>query len=201
MKKITTKPISLLSLAILLTLLLSLTACTSSQNIDAPSDTVVSTEEATNGDPEDQENIAITTVEDSSKESESETIIEELYIPEGVDINSTLPGQEWLDSFIGNVNEPVVVVYNDTTERKEVIQAGSEVEINPDEDLIAIYWPEVTMGETTGAISVKETLVYDYYHILIMNSEKMRDIPVRPVEVIVMGGEKDWILEFTILVQ
>lgn len=134
-----------------------------------------------------------------------ETVVEEpedaLYIPEGIDMESTLPGEEWLASFVGNVAEPVVVIYNDNSGRKEVVQANSEVTINPDEDMIAVYWPEISMGCTTYAISTNGLITSDYYEIEIMDSEKMRTIPERPAKVTVMGGAEDWVIEFTIIVE
>lgn len=134
-----------------------------------------------------------------------ETIVEEpanaLYIPKGIDMESTLPGEEWVASFVGNVSEPVVVIYNDNSGRKEVVQANSEVTINPDEDMIAVYWPEISMGCTTYAISTNGLITSDYYEIEIMDSEKMRTIPERSAKVTVMGGAEDWVIEFTIIVE
>lgn len=142
------------------------------------------------------------TVEESIiEETVVEEPAEELYIPEGIDIESTLPGEEWVASFVGNVAEPVVVIYNDNSGRKEVVQANSEVTINPDEDMIAVYFQDKSMGETTYAISVKETKVAECYHILIMDAEKMRTIPERPAKVTVMGGAEDWVIEFKIIVK
>ena len=142
------------------------------------------------------------TVEEPSAE---EIVVEEpadaLYIPEGIDMESTLPGEEWVASFVGNVAEPVVVIYNDNSGRKEVVQANSEVTINPDEDMIAVYFQDKSMGETTYAISVKETKVTECYHILIMDAEKMRTIPERPAKVTVRGGAEDWVIEFKIIVK
>ena len=126
---------------------------------------------------------------------------EDLYIPKGIDMESTLPGEEWVASFVGKVAEPVVVIYNDNTGRKEVVQAGSEVTVNPDEDRIAVYWNVISMGRTTLAISTKEIITSEYYEINIMDSEKMRSIRNRPAKVTVRGGTEDWILEFTIIVE
>ena len=134
-----------------------------------------------------------------------ETVVEEptedLYIPEGIDMESTLPGEEWVASFVGKVAEPVVVIYNDNTGRKEVVQVGSKVTVNPDEDIFAIYCNEIDMGATTHAISVKDLEKKDYYRLLTMDSEKMRKIPERDAKVTVMGGPEDWVLEFTIIVE
>ena len=135
------------------------------------------------------------------EETVVEEPVEELYIPEGIDMESTLPGEEWVASFVGNVAEPVVVIYNDNSGRKEVEQANSEVTINPDEDRIAVYWPEISMGCTTHAISTNGLITSDYYEIEIMDSEKMRSIPERPAKVTVRGGVEDWVIEFKLIVK
>lgn len=135
-----------------------------------------------------------------------ETVVEEkaedLYIPEGIDMESTLPGEEWVASFVGKVAEPVVVIYNDNTGRKEVVQAGSEVTVNPDEDTIAVYWEKEGMISTPYAISVIKRYYFDYYEIYELDSERMRNVPERPANITVTGeGEEDWVIEFTILVE
>ena len=134
-----------------------------------------------------------------------ETIVEEpadaLYIPEGIDMESTLPGEEWVASFVGNVAEPVVVIYNDNSGRKEVVQANSEVTINPDEDIFAIYWNEDGMGETTHNIIGRAIIAKDYYHIIPLDSEQMREIRKRPAKVTVRGGAEDWVIEFKLIVK
>ena len=142
------------------------------------------------------------TVEESIiEETVVEEPAEELYIPEGIDIESTLPGEEWVASFVGNVAEPVVVIYNDNSGRKEVVQANSEVTINPDEDIFAIYWNEDGMGETTHNIIGREIIAKDYYHIIPLDSEQMREIRKRPAKVTVRGGAEDWVIEFKLIVK
>ena len=143
------------------------------------------------------------TVEEAVAE---ETVVEEkaedFYIPEGIDMESTLPGEEWVASFVGKVAEPVVVIYNDNTGRKEVVQAGSEVTINPDEDTIAVYWEKEGMISTPYAISVIKRYYFDYYEIYELDSERMTNVPERPANIAVTGeGEEDWVIEFTILVE
>lgn len=115
-----------------------LCACAGSDSDTVDMGTVLETETIV----QQVEGTSIENEESAEEIIERTTEIEEvsLYIPEGINMESTLPGQEWLDSFIGKVNEPVVVIYNDNTERKEVVQADSEVIINPDEDTIAVYW-------------------------------------------------------------
>ena len=125
--------------------------------------------------------------------------VEELYIPEGIDMESTLPGEEWVASFVGNVAEPVVVIYNDNLGRKEVVQANSEVTINPDEDMIAVYWKEIGISNELKGISIKESKPSEYYEIIKTDFEKMRDIPERPIQITVREKEADWVINFTII--
>lgn len=83
-----------------------------------------------------------------------------------------------------------------------MVQAGSEVTVNPDEDIFAIYLNEINRSETTHAISIKDIERKDYYHLPIMDSEKMRSIPERNAKVTVRGGGlEEWVLEFTIIVE
>ena len=132
-----------------------------------------------------------------------ETVVEEpadaLYIPEGIDMESTLPGEEWVASFVGNVAEPVVVIYNDNSGRKEVVQANSEVTVNPDEDTFAVYFQETNMGATPYSIAIKEMVGGSNYFIYTMDPEKMREIRKRNGKIVVRGGAEDWVIEFTII--
>ncbi len=181
------------------------TACGSKEESEATKETVDVVAEETvveAVDVESEETVsAVGTVVETVVETTVEETTKELYIPEGNDMESTLPGEEWVASFVGNVNEPVVVVYNDNTGRKEIVQADSDVIINPDEDRIALYWTEIGTSYTTHAISIKESKAADLYKIIIMDAEKMRSIPERPAKVTVMGGAEDWVLEFTIIVE
>lgn len=135
------------------------------------------------------------------KETVVEEPAEELYIPEGIDMESTLPGEEWVASFVGNVAEPVVVVYNDDSGRKEVVQATKEITINPDEDTIAVYWPEEGMHTKYHAISITKSICFQNYEINIFDVERLRSVPERPAKITVTGGVEDWVIEFTILVE
>lgn len=142
------------------------------------------------------------TVEEPSAE---EIVVEEpadaLYIPEGIDMESTLPGEEWVASFVGNVAEPVVVIYNDNSGRKEVVQANSELTVNPDEDTFAVYFQETNMGATPYSIAIKEIVGGSNYFIYTMDPEKMREIRKRNGKIVVRGGAEDWVIEFKIIVK
>lgn len=132
-----------------------------------------------------------------------ETVVKEtekeLYIPEGVVMESKLSGEEWIASFVGNVNEPVVVIFNDNNGRKEVVQEDSEVIINPDEDRIALYWTEIGTAKMIAGISIKESINADLYDIIVMDAEKMRNIPERPIEITMEKDSEKWYINFTII--
>ena len=188
-------------------LMLTLTACSSTQNGERVRDsesaiveeTVV--EEAT---AEEMEVVAQSkptpeaVTEPTDVETVVEELVEELYIPEGIDMASTLPGEEWVASFVGNVAEPFVVIYNDNSGRKEVVQANSEVTINPDEDIIVVYMNEEEMRKKLHNIIAKETIDKGCYDVISLDNE-MRDIRERNAKVTVRGGAEDWVLEFTII--
>lgn len=173
---------------LLVVFVFTLTACGSKQETTAIKEIeAVAVEEA----------VAETVVE----ETVIEESVREIYIPEGIDMESTLSGEEWIASFVGNVNEPVVVIFNDNNGRKEVVQADSEVIINPDEDRIAAYWTEQNMYSEPYNISVKETYSFYNYEIRVLAAERLRCIPERQAKMTVKGGPKDWVLEFTIIVE
>ena len=178
---------------------------------DVATDSANSSVEAVVEETTITEEIQVTVVESSNAEEAviEETVVEEtveekeieLYIPEGIDMESTLPGEEWVASFIGKVTEPVVVIYNDNTGRKEVVQNGSKVTVNPDEDIFGVYLVDSANGRHTYEIDIKDLVMTDYYHLMIMDPQKMRANPERNAEVYVLGAVGEWKNEFTILVE
>ena len=60
---------------------------------------------------------------------------------EGIDMESTLPGAEWMDTFDGIINEPKIVVFNDETNKKIIVENGQKVEFT-DTDTLSIYMPK-----------------------------------------------------------
>lgn len=59
----------------------------------------------------------------------------------GIDMESTLPGIEWMDTFDGIINEPKLVVFSDETNKKIIVERGDTVEFSK-VDTLAIYIPE-----------------------------------------------------------
>ncbi len=59
---------------------------------------------------------------------------------EGVDMESTLPGEEWMLSLDGHIEEPKLIVFNDETNKKVIVEEGQEVEFAAN-DTLGIYMP------------------------------------------------------------
>lgn len=86
---------------------------------------------------------------------QEETKVEEIATPEPtieptpeltpaptLDMESTLPGIEWIQTFDGIIDEPKLVVFNDETNKKIIIEdSNQEVEFY-DNDTLAVYIPK-----------------------------------------------------------
>ena len=94
-------------------------------------------EEATTVAQEEQQAEVITT--SASEETTTEAAVNQV-VYEGIDMNSTLPGKEWMKTFDGIITEPKFVVFNDTTNKKVIVEDGQEVEFK-DGDVITTYYP------------------------------------------------------------
>ena len=178
-------------LTILLTALVSLTSITGCGN----SEPVAEKSEINVAQPEtNTEESTEVTVEDTTPETieetesaeapeeepaeaeaastEEEVEIEEPVVYEGIDMESTLPGVEWIEtSFPGIIDTPKLVVFNDATNRKTIIEDGQTVVFHKD-DVLAIYSPE---GMST--ISSYDYQCFDeaYLHPMVMELKKVTD--------------------------
>ena len=203
MKKYMNKRIPLFVMLFVVSMF-SLTACGSKEAVESVNETETVAVEAAvveeaSAEVSETEVVHEVVAETVVEETAIEESTEEIYIPEGIDMESTLSGEEWVASFVGKVAEPVVVVFNDNTGRKEVVQAGSEVIINPDEDRIALYWTEIGTAKMTAGISIKESINSDLYEIIIMDAENMRSIPERPIEISMEKDSEEWYINFTLI--
>ena len=94
----------------------------------------------------------------------------------GIDMESDLPGAEWIETFVGIIDEPKVVVYSDITGRKEIIEEKDIVLINPDEDIIAIYLPEgYVFGGSVVGIKVEEMASVKHSESFFLDPERTRE--------------------------
>lgn len=141
MKKRTIKRNILSVLAVLVMLMATLLTACSNQSAAAPAK-----EEATEvkEDTAEVEQVKEEVAEpEPTAEPTPEPEIEDSKYP-GIDMESTLPGLEWMATFDEiDVDEPIIVVYNDETNKKVIINEGDEVEFSKSSDTIAFYTPNI----------------------------------------------------------
>ena len=117
-----------------------LTACGSNQAA-APS-TEAETTKVETAKAEETESVApVETEEIVESTAEETTPTPEPVVYEGIDMESTLPGLEWMDTFNGIIDEPKLIVFNDSTNKKVIVEEGQEVEME-DSDIMSIYAPK-----------------------------------------------------------
>ena len=75
------------------------------------------------------------------------------------DTESTLPGVEWIQTFNGMIDEPKLVVFNDETNKKIILEDFQEVEFT-DDDTLAVYIPD-GKGEVTKYYDFEEVEYFD----------------------------------------
>lgn len=150
------------SAAMVLTLMTVLTACGSAQatGTDVEQETIETTditdtkEEITDTKEEITEPGEITESEMSEETVEPEVTEEpamEAVVYEGINMDSTLPGAEWVATFEGIIDEPKLVVFNDETNKKVILENEQEVDFSLT-DKIVIYIPQ---GHNGGYIKNK----------------------------------------------
>ena len=141
MKKKTIRRNTLNILAVLVMLMaMLLTACSSGKTDAAPASEETSAVEA-----DKEAELAEQAKEEAAEpEPTAEPTPEptpEAVVYEGIDMESTLPGLEWMATFDEIVNEPLIVVYNDETNKKVIVNEGDEVEFSRSNDVLALYSP------------------------------------------------------------
>ena len=144
MKTKTIKRKNILSVLAVLVMLMAmlLTACGSSQAAAPTPET--ETTEVENAKEEVTEPAESTEPEVAEEVVETEPTAEptpEPVVYEGIDTESTLPGLEWLATLDEIVDEPLIVVYNDDTNKKVIVNEGDEVEFSKSNDVLALYSP------------------------------------------------------------
>lgn len=149
---------SIFSVLVVTTMLLAtiLTACGSSKATEPSTD-------------------AETTKEETAKEEVAEPVeveIEEIATPAPTeeptpeptpaptpDTTSTLTGVEWIQTFDGIVDEPKLIVFNDETNKKIILEEFEEVEFY-DADTLALYIPK-GRGELVEYLLFEDVEYYD----------------------------------------
>ena len=133
-----------LTIQVVLVMVFLLTACGSSL---AASNQEKVTELATAPETKMIEEAAEEVAESEIRETEEEVVREKEEEPietdpyTEIDMGSTLPGVEWIQTFNGIIDEPKLVVFNDSTNKKIILEDLQEVEFEED-DTLAVYIPE-----------------------------------------------------------
>ena len=118
-----------------------LTACSKDQSVASTSEaeTESTAEEAVPAENTEEEGTAEAAEPEPTAEPTPEPTPEAV-VYEGIDMQSTLPGEEWIKTFNGIINEPKLVVFNDETNKKVIVENGEKVEFSKT-DTLAIYGP------------------------------------------------------------
>ena len=92
---------------------------------------------------------------------------------EGIDMESTLPGREWVQTtFPGVIDTPKVVVYNDETNRKTIVEEG-EVVVYNESDTFAMYLPDGVIV-TLDSYLITESMGYGCCTEFEFNMERLK---------------------------
>ena len=139
--KTTNKRKNILSVLVVLVMLMAtlLTACGSSEAA-APSNEAETTKVET-AKAEETEPAAPAEVEEVAEVEPTAEPTPEPVVYEGIDMESTLPGAEWIQTFDGVIDEVKFVIFNDETNKKIILENGQEAEFS-DTDTFAIYYPQ-----------------------------------------------------------
>ena len=141
--------LSILAVMIMLAATL-LTACSSNQS------TANLAKEETTEEKEDVVKLK-PTVEPTSKPTPEPT--SEPTSAPTPDTESTLPGIEWIQTFDGVIDAPKLIVFNDSTNKKVILEELQEVEFY-DDDTLAVYIPK-ERGKVTRYLLFDEVEYYD----------------------------------------
>lgn len=193
------------SAAMTLTLMTVLTGCGSAQTTgtDVEQETIETTD-ITDTKEEMTEPGEVTESEMSEETVEPEVTEEpamEAVVYEGINMDSTLPGAEWVATFEGIIDEPKLVVFNDETNKKVILENEQEVDFSLT-DKIAIYIPS---GHKGGYVKNKGLIFaanIDYnlsgYTVLedLSSSKKAGD--QIPLEVLLTYDDADMTLKATL---
>ncbi len=120
----------------------------------------------------------------------------------GIDMESELPGEEWIITFDGVIDEPKVVIFNNEIGRKQIVETGDKVLITHKSDVIAVHFPKgyAPSGLQSG-IYQTETLAGETFQIFYLDFDKMTEKKFRTGAVEINHGDETIRIEFTIQTQ
>ena len=84
-----------------------------------------------------------------------------------------LSGKEWVKTFKDVVYEPTVVVFNDETARKEIVEPNDLILVTDANDVLALLLPEGYAMTGKGDMVVKDWVSGEGYEIFYLDFEEM----------------------------
>ena len=150
-------------LAVLVMLMATLLIACGSKAV-APS-TEAETTKVETAKAEETEPVAPEEVEEVVEAEPTAEPTPEPVVYEGIDMESTLPGLEWIQTFDGVFDEPKLIIFNDSTNRKQIVENGDSVEYGTG-DTLAIYSSEEIDSFLTYLFS------YPYFSEMVTSGEK-----------------------------
>lgn len=117
---------------------------------------------------------------------------------EEIDIESDLPIQTWIETFVGVIDEPKVVIFNNETGKKVIVEQEEDIIINPETDALLLYFPEgYKDGNARSGIALTdEGINGGFYEIHYFDSAEMREAKEATAGFKVMKGEEKIVLIF-----
>lgn len=112
-----------------------------------------------------------------------------------------LSGKEWVKTFKGVENEPKVVVFNDETGRKQIIEPEEVVLITHESDTLAVHLPEGYAMTGTRDLIVADWISGEGYEVLELDSEEMSKNKFRMSAVSISYKGEEFKIEFTVQTQ
>ena len=182
MKKRTIKR-NILSVLVVMIMIMAtlLTACSSGQATETPAKEETTKAEVTEETAEVEQTEEIATPEPTEEPTPEPEPTSEPVVYEGIDMESTLPGAEWIATFNGIITEPKFVIFNDDTNKKVIVENGQEVEFS-DTDVLAVFFPlekDIVRSELEDNLTFKSNSVeknvrfYDDISARIKNGDKV----------------------------
>lgn len=135
-------------------------SCASSENAIDETEVAIVEESTEATETVVSETESLVSSNEEAEEAETETTEETQTDPyAGIDMESTLSGVDWIKTFDGIITEPKLVVFNDATNKKIILEEFQEVEF-ADDDTLAVYIPE-NDGEVTNYLLFDDVSTVD----------------------------------------
>lgn len=203
MKKNLIRRSSILAVPISL-LMVTLTACGSEATVEEVKDSqIVIAEESV---VEEVSTVEVAEPEPTPEVVPEPTVVEtveptteEAPVYEGIDMESTLPGEEWIKSFDGIITVPKVVILNDETGRKQIVEDGDKVNVNPDTDYIAVYLPgDAKLESHFKGLRTNGSVLGEHYELCYLDPEITREMGKQNAAIYVTFNGEEVELPFVI---